>query len=73
MYRAVIGTIFCFISAILYSSYFLSASIIGAGTLNPNYNVTFDSLKFFAVIALIIGVAYLAVSEYEYLSSRRGR
>ncbi|ADM72485.2 hypothetical protein GMA19_04733 [Paenibacillus polymyxa E681] len=71
MNRAVTGTIFCFISAILYSSYFLSASIIGAGTLNPNYNVTFDSLKVFAVIALIIGVAYLAVSEYEYFKKKK--
>jgi hypothetical protein len=70
MNRAATGTIFCFISAILYSSYYLCAAITGAGQLNPFY-APFGSLKVFAVMALIIGVAYLIISEYGYLKKKK--
>ncbi|RKD30009.1 hypothetical protein [Thermohalobacter berrensis] len=72
------GAVFCLISAILYSTRYISAAIFGSGIstwnerlFNAMLKYVGNSLKVFSILALIIGLVYLIWGEYEELNKNQ--
>ncbi|WP_411348908.1 hypothetical protein [Paenibacillus sp. WLX2291] len=63
MSRRTLGGVFCFIAAFLYSTYFICASILGAGTLLPIYDTSLTPLTVGAWIFLIAGIVFIILAE----------
>lgn len=65
MSRRTLGSIFCFIAALLYSTYFICASILGAGKLLPIYDTSLTPLTVGAWLFLIVGIVFIILSEID--------
>jgi hypothetical protein len=75
--RQLVGAMFLAIAAALYGVRHLGAAIISAnktGNLSEQYRLAFDAvggeLSVLAIIAALVGVAYLAWGEYEQRRAR---
>ncbi|WP_339213869.1 hypothetical protein [Solibacillus sp. FSL W8-0372] len=71
------GVAFIAIAALLFSAKYISAAIFGSGVLSWNeelFNAMLTNvgipLNVGSIIALIIGIAYLAWGEYEEFKSK---
>ncbi|MBD8036679.1 hypothetical protein H9635_07990 [Solibacillus sp. A46] len=72
------GVAFIAIAAFLFSAKYISAAIFGSGVLSWNeelFNAMLTNvgspLNVGSIIALIIGIAYLAWGEYEEFKSKK--
>ena len=73
-----IGAVFCLISAILTSTRYLAAAIFMSGVSSWNSNL-FSSglayvgspLKIAAIIALVVGIAFLGYGLYQDIKEKR--
>jgi hypothetical protein len=72
MNRRAAGVAFCAISAFLFSSRYFVAAIFGSGVKSWSANLFHNMLRYvgstlttLSVIALIMGLTYLAVAEFR--------
>jgi hypothetical protein len=66
------GVVFCFISAFLLATRYISASIFGSGVaswdkglFNAMLKYTGNTLIILSIISLIVGIFYLVLAEIE--------
>lgn len=68
MARRIVGTIFCFLSILLYVLPSILAAIIASGKGIDTYLTSLEYISFkpLAVITLIVGLLYLIYSEISF-------
>ncbi|WLC86592.1 hypothetical protein KTC97_21490 (plasmid) [Clostridium estertheticum] len=72
MNRRCAGVVFCFISAFLFATRYISASIFGSSLAEKSKEIfnymlkdTGNSLITLSIISLIVGIIYLVLAERE--------
>ena len=72
MGRRFTGSVFCLISAILFSTKYISAAIFGSNVVSWNAELFGAMLEYvgatlniLSIISLIIGIAYLVAAEFK--------
>jgi len=66
------GVVFCFISAFLFATRYISAAIFGSNNVSRSQEVFTNMLKytgytliFLSMVSLIVGIRYLVLAEKE--------
>jgi uncharacterized membrane protein YozB (DUF420 family) len=69
--RLITGSVFCLISALMYSTYFICRSILGAGKLEIFNDPALEILPKLSLISILLGVIYIIVGEYQIIKKRK--
>ncbi len=78
MSKRLSGGIFCFISALLFSTRYLAAAIFGSGLstwskdlFDASLNYIGNELLILSIIALFLGIFYLVWAEFEDYKNKK--